>query len=156
MIVEFIIHSFVFPFVIVPLYLLLSYAFARKSGWNELAEKYKCGGSLRLTKLKGEQGNGREWTGGTIGGITYQTLRVGMSSDGLYLNTGPLTLGCPFHPTLRIPWSAIESAEESADPWGRTIELKLIGTPTTIRLNPKSFEGALPYLGDKLKLSLHA
>jgi hypothetical protein len=146
--------EFFLVLVVVPLYFVLSYAFARKSGWNHLAEKYKCG--FALGKLKVEQGNGKAFTGGAIGGVTYQYLRVGMSADGLYLNTGPFTLGCPFHPTLRIPWSAIESVEESADPWGRTLVLKLICTPTTIRLNPKSFEGALPYLGDKLRPSLPA
>ena len=160
MVVE-LLQSISFVVVVMPLYFALCFVFARKSGWSQLAEKYKrsppYGYWFRwYGKSNFWFGNWKEWPGGTIGGIGYQNLFVSASAEGLYLSAGPPMYGCPFHPTLRIPWSAIEMVEEVPESRGRVVELRLIGSPTTIRLNPKALEEALPFWGDKLKPSFLA
>jgi hypothetical protein len=133
------------PLLMVPWYFALSYALARISGWSRLAEKYKWDALCA---------NSKGWQWGMVGGIGYRTLSVGLSAGGLYINTGPILLGYAFHPTLRIPWSAVESIEEQPHFWMQVLEIRIIGSNTTIRFFPKTLDGAQPYLGDKLKLSI--
>jgi hypothetical protein len=103
---------------------LLSYF----SGWNKLAEKYRCN---HLYK-----GPWKGWQWGQIGGVGYKCcLWVAKDAEGIYIRTGPLFLFRAFHPPLFISWSAIKSMRKVKYWWGGTVEIQLNNSDVEIWLD---------------------
>lgn len=115
---------------------------ANLGGWARLAEKYRCDDSFVDS-----------WTylpWGTVGGSRYKGLLLAAATaEGLYLKVGFLIR--LWHPSLRIPWTAIESAIEKKSWQGRSWEIHLSGMNVPITLEYGALSEAQRFLGDKLK-----
>lgn len=116
---------------------------ARLSGWNRLAEKFRCEESP-LAPWKG-------WGWARLGIASYKgCLWWAVDQKGLYLKTGPLFLFRICHSPLRIPWSGIKSIIESHYWWIETLEIELFDPNVKIMLKRHSLDDARRYWQDKL------
>jgi len=132
--------------IIFPVYwVFVLWLIAKFGGWAKLADKYGCEPSFAVS-----------WTGwqsGKIGMTNYKScLWLAATAEGLYIKPGPAFLFGLWHPPIRIPWSAISSAEERNLLWTRSLVIKLTDSNTQITLYGQALPDGQRYLGDKLKL----
>ncbi len=135
-----------FPLFFIPFWLILFFLFAQLGGWARLAKKYRCANYDTQVSWQG-------FKSGSVGLISYGIyLWVGVSTDGLYLKTGPLFFFRAFHPPLFFPWSQIISIEERKYMWMKLWEIKLNDSNVLIKINCKNLASiAQAFLGEKLK-----
>ena len=112
-------------------------ALSLASGWRELAEVYPA--------PRGSRPHWSGWPGGARmrGGVSYSScLRFAAEPHGFFVR--PIWCFAPFHPTMLIPWSDLEVAEERLF-WSK------LGTVTCTR-----FKWARFLVGRKVMGQIHA
>jgi hypothetical protein len=132
--------------IFVVCYIASHYVRAHRSGWTKMAKTYHC--------EKSYLGDWKGWGFGNIGGVNYRDcLWIGLDGHGLYLKTGPQPFFAAFHPTLLIPWSAIDSCNEEYFQSKRVYAINVKDYQKPIRIETSSLKGdPKHYLGAKFSV----
>ena len=135
-----------FPLLFISLWLTIMFFLAQLGGWTRLSKKYLYNKNTSQVSWQG-------FKSGQVGLVNYgNCLWIGVSTDGLYLKTGPFFLYSAFHPQLFFPWSQIISIEERKHMWTKSWEIKLNDSNVRVRICCRNLASkAQPFLGEKLK-----
>lgn len=95
---EIIFNPFVLPFIVLSLWICISFSSARASGWNKLKEKFRYNKDIKDVEYF--IGGGKFLKTGRFG-----SLRIGLCNDGIIIKQIMRIL--LFQPALLFPWSEI-------------------------------------------------